>query len=98
MLSAAVPIARKQIAGSRASLLFLAYLLRSPEHVHPRGVAIVQRLVSDGGSALYAPSSEDAVELQVQAALDFLVGERRADPEVWFEVSNVETRGLVGSA
>jgi hypothetical protein len=84
--TAAVPIVREQVVQARGSLLFLAHLLRHAERVEPRGIAMVEQLLADGGSVLYTDSSRGAVELQVQTALDYLVGQRDATPEDWFSV------------
>jgi hypothetical protein len=95
-LTSAVPIVRQQVAVAQDSLLFLAHLLRDAERVHPRGIAMVQRLLTDGGSVLYEESARGVVELKVRGALDCLV-EQEAVPEAWFSVSNSNARGLVGS-
>jgi hypothetical protein len=92
----AVPVVRAQVVEARASLLFIAHLLRFADRVRPRGVAIVDRLLTDGGSALYLRSARGAVELQAQAALDHLVGAQRATPEAWFSTSDEESRDLAG--
>ena len=94
--SVALGVARDQVAEARSSLLFLAYLLRHAEPVGLRGVAIVNRLLTDGGSVIYAPSARGAVELEVQVALDCLVGVDMACPEAWFSNSNAELEALVG--
>jgi hypothetical protein len=96
--SAAVPIAHQGIREARASLLFLAHLLRHAEHVRPRGVAMVELLLRDGNSVVYVPSARGAVELRMQTALNCLVGERRADPEAWFTVPDSDTEALVGGS
>ncbi len=96
-LTAAVPTVPEQIAEARASLLFLAHLLRTAEQVRPRGIAIVERLLSDGGSALYVPRARGALDLQVQIALDLLVGEDDATPEAWFSIANANAHDLVKS-
>ena len=72
-VSAAVPVVREQVRQARDSLLSLAEALRQPEQVRPRGVALVERLLTDAGSVIYTDSARGAVELQVQAALDYLV-------------------------
>jgi hypothetical protein len=95
-LSAAVPIAREQVTEARASLLFLAHVIRHAERVRPRGMAMVEQLLADGNSVLYIRSARGAVELQVQAALDCLVGERNATAEAWFSLSNGNRGDLVG--
>jgi hypothetical protein len=96
--TSAVPVVRDQVADARDSLLFLAHLLRRAERVRPVGIAMVQRLLTDGGSALYTDTASGAVELQVQAAIDRLVGEPDVTPEAWFSISNPwlsdETPGL----
>jgi glycine/D-amino acid oxidase-like deaminating enzyme len=97
--TAAVPLVREQVADARESLLFLAHLLRRAERVRPVGIAMVRRLLTDGGSVLYVNTANGTVELQVQAAIDRLVGEPDVTPEAWFSISNPrfsdETPGLV---
>jgi len=95
-VSLAVRTAREQVTEARTSLLFLAHLLREAEPIAPRGVAIVERLLTDGGSALYVGGVRGVVVLQVQAALDYLVGSEHASPEAWFSVPDTERRDLVG--
>jgi hypothetical protein len=68
-VSAAVPIVREQVAAARGSLLELAEVLRGAQPVRPRGVAIVQRLLSDGNSDMYTKTARGAVAIQVQAAM-----------------------------
>src|SRR5262249_51192066 len=68
-MSAAVPIIREQVREARDSLLRLAALLRDAEHVKPRGVAMVERLLTDADSYVFTKSARGVVELQVQAAL-----------------------------
>jgi hypothetical protein len=73
--SSAVPVVREQIAEASGTLLSLAQVLRAPEGVHPRGVAMVWRLLSDGTSPVYFPTAPGALERQAQVALDCLVGQ-----------------------
>jgi hypothetical protein len=75
-MSAAVPIVREQVSEARDSLLRLAKVLRDAERVRPRGVAMVERLLTDADSVVYTKTARGAVELQVQAALGALVEER----------------------
>jgi hypothetical protein len=75
-MSAAVPIVRGQVSEARDSLLRLAKVLRDAGRVRPRGVAMVERLLTDADSVIYTKSARGAVELQVQAALGALVEER----------------------
>jgi hypothetical protein len=67
-MSAAVPIVREQVNVARDSLLELATLLRQRERVGPRGVAILERLLTDSESDLYTRTARGAVEIQLQAA------------------------------
>ena len=73
-LTSAVPIVLAQVTEARDSLLLLAHLLRNADVVRPRGIAMVQQLLTDGGSVLYNESARGAVELQVQSALHHLNG------------------------
>lgn len=79
-MSAAVPIFREQVSEARDSLLRLAKVLRDAGRIRPRGVAMVERLLTDADSVVYTKTARGAVELQVQAALGALVEER--DPFV----------------
>jgi hypothetical protein len=88
----AVPVVREPILEARDSLLFLAYLLRYADRLRPRGVAMVQCLLTDGGSVLYTDTARGAVELQVQTILDCLVDLPDPTPEAWFSVRDSESR------
>jgi hypothetical protein len=69
-MSSAVPIVREQVSAARASLLGLAKTVRDTElPIRPRGVAIVERLLTDADSDVYTKAARGAVALQVQAAL-----------------------------
>jgi hypothetical protein len=74
-LSSAVPVLRGQVAQARTTVLSLAQVLRASESVHPRGVAMVWRLLSDPASPLYFSTESGALERQAQVALDCLVGQ-----------------------
>jgi hypothetical protein len=74
-ISAAVPVVREQVTEARESLHLLANALRHADQVQPRGIAMVERLLSNPESVIYTDSSRGAVELQVQTALDYLTGE-----------------------
>jgi hypothetical protein len=88
----AVPVVREQILEARDSLLFLAYLLRYADRLRPHGVAMVQQLLTDGGSVLYTDTARGAVELQVQTILGCLVDRPDPTPEAWFSVCESESR------
>jgi hypothetical protein len=94
--SVVVGTARDQVAEARSSLLFLAYLLRHEERVGPRGVAILEQLLTDGSSPVYVRSFRGALALRVQTAVDCLVGPDMASPEAWFSSSIGESRELIG--
>jgi hypothetical protein len=74
-LSSAIPFLRDQVAEARSTLLSLARVLSASERVHPRGVAMVWRLLSDPASPLYLRTAAGALERHAQLALDCLVGQ-----------------------
>jgi hypothetical protein len=92
--SAVVGTARDQVVEARTSLLFLAHVLRHADPIGARGVAIVDRLMTDGRSVLYRGGVRGAVALRVQTALDCLVGDRNATPEAWLSVQDGEREPL----
>jgi hypothetical protein len=73
-LTSAAPLVKEQVVEARDSMVLAARLLRGSEPVHPRGVAMIERLLRDGGSVLYAETARGAAELQMRAALGYLVG------------------------
>jgi hypothetical protein len=73
--SSALPVVREQIEEASGTLLSLAQVLRASECVHPRGVAMVLRLLCDGDSPIYLQTVPGALERQARLALDCLVGQ-----------------------
>jgi hypothetical protein len=71
-LSAAVPVRRRPLQGARHELMALAGDLRHMPAVHPRGVAMAERLITDPCSPLYTATSSDEVVLAVYAATHWL--------------------------
>jgi hypothetical protein len=72
--SAAIPFMRDQAAEARGTLLLLARALRTAERVHPRGVAMVDKLLRDPSSSpLYVRTARGALQLRAQTALACLV-------------------------
>ena len=72
-LSAAAPLARGQIRAARDELLDLAARLRTGRDVTPRGAALVEELLHDGSSPIYAkpePEDLDAHARATRVALD----------------------------
>jgi hypothetical protein len=67
-LSAALPLQREPILRARERLLELADNLAFGSEVNPRGVALVERLLRDGGSPLYGPAVYDTVDSAVRHA------------------------------
>jgi hypothetical protein len=57
----AVPIQRRAILGERQMLLQLAEDLESQDELKPRGIAIVERLLIDGGSPVYVDCPDGAL-------------------------------------
>ena len=72
--SATVPPHRGELAGARMPLARAAALLEVDEPVYARGVAQLQLLLSEGGSALYAPHRTGELRSEVEAILDALEG------------------------
>jgi hypothetical protein len=61
--SSAVPLRRAAILEQRPILLSLAAELRdTDQHVSVRGVALIERLLTDGGSPLYVETTEESLE------------------------------------
>jgi hypothetical protein len=60
-LSAVPPLARREVRAARAALLELSRALRSERHVSPAGVALAQRLLTDGSGPLYLTAEHDAL-------------------------------------
>jgi hypothetical protein len=75
-LSAAVPVRRRPVRGARHELMALAGDLRHMPAVHPRGVAMAERLITDPCSPLYTATSSDEVVRAVHAVTHWL----SADP------------------
>jgi hypothetical protein len=59
--TAAVPIQRRDILRERELLLQLAADLESQDELSPRGIALVERLLVDGGSPVYVNGTEGAL-------------------------------------
>jgi hypothetical protein len=71
-LSSQVPLARGEILQERVLLLELASDLCGDEHLSPRGVALVERLLTDGGSPIYrgaGPGTLRGAVVHARAAL-----------------------------
>ncbi len=66
--SSSAPLAREQIRAATPALLALASRLRAPEDVTPRGAALVEQLLRDGSSVLYASPKPRDVDIEVRAA------------------------------
>jgi hypothetical protein len=60
---AAVPLDREGLRSCRHLLLELTDDLRRAELVRPQGVALLRRLLRDGGSPLYAPGETHALQI-----------------------------------
>lgn len=60
-VSPAVPLAKRDIYASRAALLGLCSALREDIDANPAGVALAQRLLTDGSGPLYREGHHDAL-------------------------------------
>jgi hypothetical protein len=74
-LSAAIPFDRPAVWVARPALEQLAMALRSREMVHPRGVILAERLLSDPCSPLYRPVYGEQLYEAAREAL-FALGRR----------------------
>ena len=72
--SPAIQPHRGELAAARLPLARVAALLEINEPVYARGVARVQLLLTEGGSALYAPQWNGQLLNEVEAILDALEG------------------------
>jgi hypothetical protein len=71
-LSSAVPIQRREILDESGLLLELAADLESPDRLQPRGIALIERLLTNGDSPAYMFSPETSLREalgQARAAL-----------------------------
>jgi hypothetical protein len=67
--SAAVPLRRRAILSERVPLLGLAFELRdTAEEVSSHGVALIEQLLSDGGSPLYTENPDESLEGAIRRA------------------------------
>ena len=73
-ISASPPLACREVRAARASLLQLAGALREADVADPRGVALAQRLLTDGTGPLYIESHNDALWHAARAAIVALAG------------------------
>ncbi len=67
-VSAAPPLASRDIRACRAALLELSGALRDSSNVLPAGVALIQRLLTDGTGPLYLESHHDALWQALRSA------------------------------
>ena len=68
MFSSAIPLRRGEILANRTLIQDLAAHLQSDDPVTPGGVALVERLLTFGGSPLYAPHPDGALEADLRHA------------------------------
>jgi len=66
--TAAIPPDRREVLAARVVIVVLDRRLRSAEPVDPRGIALLQTLLTDGASALYLPGAPGALGSQLRAA------------------------------
>ena len=66
--SSAVPVQREPVLHARECLVELADDLAFGSEINARGVAVVERLLRDGASPLYAPPAYDTLERAVRHA------------------------------
>ena len=73
-LSAAVQPCRYEVGAAGSLLLLVRELLRSTAPIYARGVAMLEILLTDGGSPLYAPTSRGALSHELELIFAALQG------------------------
>ena len=68
MFSSAIPLRRGEILSAQRLIDEIAEHLEADGPVTPQGVALVERLLTFGGSPLYAPHPEGALEADLRHA------------------------------
>ncbi len=66
--SAAVPVHRREVLRERGFLVAIAEDLLSDDELSPRGIALVEELLTDGSSPIYSPSYEGALHARLTHA------------------------------
>jgi len=72
-LTSAVPLQRREILAARADLVSLARDVIEADAPQAHGLALVARLLTDGGSPLYAPRPERSLEQELSRARSALL-------------------------
>lgn len=72
--SAAVPVNREELAESRSLLIQIEATLQSEQPVYCQGMAMLQRLLTDGASPLYGRSSKGALNDELERVIAALQG------------------------
>jgi hypothetical protein len=78
-LSAAVEPDRDEVAAAGPLLIRVRELLRSTAPVYARGVAMLEDLLSDGGSALYMPVRRAELSHELELIIAALEGREQAE-------------------
>jgi hypothetical protein len=78
-LSAAVEPDRDEMATARPLLIQVRELLRSTAPVYARGVAMLEGLLSDGGSALYLPVERAELSHELKLIIAALEGREQGE-------------------
>jgi hypothetical protein len=68
VFSSSIPLRRREILAARRLIHDLAGHLDADDPVAPRGVALVERLLTFGGSPLYAPHPDGALDADLRHA------------------------------
>ncbi len=72
--SAAVPMNRRELIASRPALIEIESILQSGGPVYCQGMAMLQRLLTDGASPLYGRSSKGALNDELERVIAALQG------------------------
>ena len=82
-LSSAIPVRSEPVRGARHELMGLAGELRHMPDPRPRGVAMVERLLTEPSSALFTASSSDEVARAAHDAVANMRPGRPVDSTNW---------------
>jgi hypothetical protein len=78
-LSSAVPVDASEVAAATPRLIEVREILRSTDPIYARGVAMLKRLLRDGGGSLYAPHRRGALNAELELVIGALEGRDPAE-------------------
>jgi hypothetical protein len=79
-LSSAAPVDAREVAAAAPRLIEIRELLRSRLPVYAKGVAMLRRLLRDGGGPLYSPAWQGALTDMLEVVIAALEGRELTSP------------------